>query len=255
MPAARVGKTCPAKPTGEGGCPCDQAYVRPIRVRRILENCVKYQAVVFDLDGTLLDTLEDLADSMNAALAARGLPTHPTEAYKTFVGDGMHNLVYRTAPASRDDAVLHAELLEAARAEYGRRWANKTRPYDGVRELLDGLSARGCQTAVLTNKPQDFAELCVDRLLAGWRFDAVQGVDDGVPPKPDPTGAYRVCTALGLQPGDCLYLGDTNTDMRTAVGVGMYPVGAIWGFRTAEELRQTGAAALAEHPTDVLTML
>lgn len=216
---------------------------------------MKYQAVVFDLDGTLLDTLADLADSMNAVLAARGLPTHPVEAYKTFVGDAMPTLVYRAAPASRNDPALHAELLAAARAEYGRRWADKTRLYDGVAEMLDGIAARGCKTAVLTNKPQEFAELCVDRLLAGWRFDAVRGVGDHTPPKPDPAGALRVCEALGLQPGDCLYLGDTNTDMRTAVGVGMYPVGAVWGFRTAEELRQTGAAALAEHPTDVLTML
>jgi len=216
---------------------------------------VRYAAVVFDLDGTLLDTLEDLADSMNAVLAGRGMPTHPVEAYKTFVGDGMPNLVYRAAPASREDPALHAELLAAAKAEYGRRWANKTRPYDGVGELLDGLSARDCKTAVLSNKPQEFADLCVAKLLADWRFDAVQGVGDHTPPKPDPTGARRVCEALGVRPDQCLYLGDTNTDMRTAVGVGMYPVGAVWGFRTAEELRQTGAKTLAEHPTDVLALL
>ncbi len=216
---------------------------------------MKYQAVVFDLDGTLLDTLEDLADSMNAALARKGLPTHPVEAYKKFVGDGMDNLVYRTAPPSRDDAKLHAELLRDARDEYSRRWADKTRPYEGVGRMLDEIGKRGLKRAVLSNKPHEFTVLCVEKLLQRWSFDAVRGVGDGVPEKPDTTGVMRICDQLGVSSSQCLYLGDTDTDMQTANAAGMYAVGALWGFRDADELKAHGAKALIEHPVDLTRLL
>jgi len=214
-----------------------------------------HTAVLFDLDGTLLDTLEDLADSMNAVLARRGFDTHPVEAYKTFVGDGVDMLVRRTAPKSRGDAKLHGELIEEMGREYADRWANKTRPYDGVAEMLNGLSERGVKMAVLSNKPHDFTELCVGKLLAGWSFDAVQGVCDSVAKKPDPAGALRIAERLGAAPAEFLYLGDTNTDMLTAVAAGMYAVGALWGFRTADELSAHGARTLIQHPTELLALV
>jgi phosphoglycolate phosphatase len=216
---------------------------------------LKRKAVVFDLDGTLLDTLEDLADSMNAALAARGLPTHPAEAYKTFVGDGVENLAYRTAPASRFDADLYAALVRDMRGEYTRRWADKTRPYDGVADLLDGLAARGIKLAVLSNKPQDFTELCVAKLLGRWRFGAVLGVGDSVPPKPDTTGLGLVLARMSVSAAECLYVGDTNTDMRTASAARVFAVGAAWGFRTVEELRANGADAIIHRPAELLELL
>ncbi len=216
---------------------------------------MKYQAVVFDLDGTLLDTLEDLADSMNAALARRGLPTHPVEAYKKFVGDGMDNLVYRTAPASRKDATLHAELLQDAKDEYSRRWACKTCPYDGVDRMLDRLEELGVKRAVLSNKPHDFTVLCVEKLLGRWQFDAVRGVGDDIPAKPDVRGVMQICDRLGVEVDQCLYLGDTDTDMQTANAAVMYAVGALWGFRDAKELRANGAKTLIEHPLDLIRLL
>jgi len=211
-----------------------------------------YKAVLFDLDGTLLDTLEDLADATNAALAELGLPGHPLEAYKQFVGDGLENLVRRAMRQEPIDEERLARGIELTRREYAGRWAEKTRPYPGIPELLDELRRRGIPMAVLSNKPDEFTRLCVTRLLSNWRFAAVQGATPELPRKPDPRGARAIAAQLGMTPGEVLYLGDTNTDMRTAVAAGMFPVGALWGFRTAEELLATGAAALVKTPTEVL---
>ncbi len=214
------------------------------------------KAVLFDLDGTLLDTLEDLADSANAVLERRGFPTHPLEAYRFFVGDGMRNLVQRTLPSGRaDDEPFVDEVFLAMKEEYSGRWDAKTKPYDGVPKLLDELDERGIGKCVVSNKPHEFTLLCVHRLLGNWTFDAIQGVTDDVPPKPDTTGALQTARTLGLSPGEFLYLGDTNTDMQTARAAGMFAVGAAWGFRPVDELRSNGAQAIAEHPTDLLDLL
>jgi len=219
------------------------------------ESKMTYRAVLFDLDGTLLDTLEDLADAMNAVLTAEGLPTHPTDAYRHFVGDGIVNLVRRALPADRRDETTLERLVAADREEYARRWDRKTRPYEGVPRLLDGLTGRGLGLAILSNKPDDSTRLCVEKLLPGWSFDAVQGVAEGVPLKPDPAGALGIARRLGVAPGSFLYVGDTATDMRTAVGAGMFPVGALWGFRDADELTAAGAQSLLVHPAELLDLL
>ncbi|MBS3820479.1 MAG: HAD family hydrolase [Phycisphaerae bacterium] len=214
-----------------------------------------YEAVLFDLDGTLLDTLDDLADSMNAVLEARGLPTHPTERYKAFVGDGVVALARRALPGGYlDDAELDAVVAEM-RQSYAQRWDCKSRPYDGIDAMLNGLAERGLKRAVLSNKPHDFTVLCVERLLAGHTFDMIVGVSDTIPPKPQTRGAEHVCWTLGIEAGRFLYLGDTNTDMQTATATGMFAVGCTWGFRTAEELRDNGADAVVDHPSDVLGLL
>ena len=214
-----------------------------------------YKAIVFDLDGTLLDTLEDLADSTNAALAAMGLPEHPVAGYRYFVGDGLENLVRRTMGPRASDPAEVARGVELARQEYAGRWADKSKPYPGIHELLDQLTARGIPMGIFSNKPDEFTQLCVTRLLPSWRFAAVQGAMVDFPKKPDPAGALAVAAKLGVAPADVLYLGDTNTDMRTAIAAGMYPVGAVWGFRTADELRDAGAAVLVKSPMDLLAVL
>jgi phosphoglycolate phosphatase len=214
-----------------------------------------FKAILFDLDGTLLDTLADLADSTNAALAAMNLPQHPLEAYRYFVGDGLENLVRRSLGPLADNAETLARGTALSRQEYARRWADKSRPYPGIPELLDRLTDRGMAMAVLSNKPDEFTQLCVTRLLSAWQFAAIQGSTPEIPRKPDPSGALAIAARLGVQPAEVLYLGDTNTDMRTAVAAGMYPVGALWGFRTADELLATGAAVLVETPMDVARLL
>jgi phosphoglycolate phosphatase len=214
---------------------------------------VKYKAVVFDMDGTLLDTLEDLADAMNRVLASKGLPIHPVESYRFFVGSGAANLVLRTLPADRLE--LADECLRDFLKEYETNWKAKTRLYEGVADLLDALAARSVPMAVLTNKPQEFAQLCMEAFLSSWDFAATVGQVPGVPVKPDPAGAREIMRRLGLAPQDFLYLGDTDVDMRTAVDAGMFPVGVLWGFRPAEELLAAGAATLIAHPLELLTFL
>ena len=217
---------------------------------------MKYRAVLFDLDGTLVDTLEDLGDSMNAALQAHGYPVHPLPAYRYFVGDGVENLVRRALPktAGLDEHIV-ARVVPVMRAEYARRWKDKTRLYPGVAELLDALRERGVKIAVLSNKPHAATMEVVEHFLSAWHFDAAFGARAGVPIKPDPGAALEVARAVGVPPESVLYLGDTNTDMKTARAAGMFAAGALWGFRTAEELSESGAAALAAHPLDVLKLL
>ncbi len=214
-----------------------------------------WQAVLFDLDGTLLDTLEDLADATNAVLAREGLPTHPVHKYRYFVGDGLRNQVSRALPPGSRGQQTVARCMKAAREEYARRWDRNTRPYEGVPEMLDGLTARAVRMSILSNKPDDFARLVVARLLSEWSFEVVLGAREGVPLKPDPAGALQVARQMACPPEQFLYVGDTATDMRTARAACMFPVGAVWGFRTEHELRESGARELLNRPQELLDLL
>jgi phosphoglycolate phosphatase len=214
-----------------------------------------YKAVLFDLDGTLLDTLEDLADAMNRVLAGKGLPTHALDAYRYFIGDGAAMLVTRVLPEEARNEELIQTCLAEFRQDYGENWRVKTTAYDGVREMLDALAARGLPMTVLSNKPHRLTVRYVSELLADWNFDVVLGLRDGVPRKPHPAGALEVAERLSIAPVDFLFLGDTAGDMKTAVAAGMYPVGVRWGFRPAEELREGGAQALIAQPMEVLELL
>jgi phosphoglycolate phosphatase len=216
---------------------------------------MSYQAVIFDLDGTLLDTLEDIGHALNRVLSARGFPVHPIDAYRFFVGDGMAKLIARVLPQDKLDAETVRSCLEAYRADYERHWKIKTRLYDGVGTLLKELTARGLKLAILSNKPHEFTERCVREYLSKWSFDAVFGGREGVPLKPDPAGALAIAHTLGIPPAACLYLGDTAVDITTAIAAGMTPVGVLWGFRPAEELRESGATILIEQPLEVLGLL
>jgi phosphoglycolate phosphatase len=219
-------------------------------------NTMTYSAVLFDLDGTLLDTLGDLGDSMNAVLEALGYAAHDLDAYRYFVGDGVENLVRRALPENvRTDEALVRSVVPKMRAEYGRRWKDTTRLYDGIPELLDGLLSKGIKIAILSNKPHTAVLEVVDHFFRQWHFDAVLGARPDIPIKPDAGAALEVSRNLALPPAAFLYLGDTNTDMITAAAAGMYPVGALWGFRPEEELRASGALALASHPRQVLDLV
>jgi len=211
---------------------------------------MRFKAALFDLDGTLLDTIRDLADSMNAVLERMGYPTHPLEAHKVFVGDGVESYVRRALPEDADEETVRRGMV-MEQEEYGKRWDVATRPYDGVLEMLSALDDMGIPKAILSNKPDGFVKLTVEKLLPGCTFDIVQGVLPDVPKKPDPTAALDIAERLGARPDEVLFLGDSNTDMKTAVAAGMYGVGAVWGFRTPEELNENGARELANHPSDV----
>lgn len=216
---------------------------------------MKFKAVIFDLDGTLLNTIDDLANSMNAVLERSGHPTHGNDAYKYFVGDGMRNLVIRALPEDkRDDASVELCLAEMKK-EYGNRWDEKTRPYEGIPELLEALSERGLKLAVLSNKPDNMTQLVISKLLSQWHFDIVAGEKSGVPKKPDPAGAVAIAEKFGIKPGEILYLGDTDVDMKTASSAGMYAVGVLWGFRKSGELIEGGARILISRPEVLLDLL
>jgi phosphoglycolate phosphatase len=215
-----------------------------------------HQAVLFDLDGTLLDTLEDLADTMNRVLRTNGLPMHPTASYRYFVGDGVQTLVLRAIPQEmRGDEETVRKLESEMREEYRLSWDRKTRPYEGAAGLLARLTEMGIKRAVLSNKPHGLVAEMLDRYFPGVFFEAAFGNRPGIPKKPDPAAALEISRICGVPPASFLYLGDTDTDMRTARAAGMSPVGALWGFREEDELRRAGAERLIAAPPELIALL
>ena len=216
---------------------------------------MKFKAVMFDLDGTLLNTVEDLADSMNHVLRRFGYPDHDISAYKYFVGDGMEVLVQRALPESHRDQATIDRAVEEMQAVYSRNWAQKTRPYDGIPELLSRCVKCGLQMVVLSNKPDGATKQVVSHFFNPCHFEIVRGARPGVPKKPNPSTALEMAAKLGISPHDFFYLGDTRVDMQTAVSAQMYAVGALWGFREALELVAGGARMLVACPTDLTLWL
>ena len=213
---------------------------------------IDFKAILFDLDGTLLDTLTDLANSMNAALEQLGLAVHPVEAYLKFVGDGVETEARRALGEAADDPEIFSRCLVIAKQQYAEKYLENTAPYDGIAEMLDELEGRGVPKAIFSNKPDEFVQLIVDKLLGKWSFAAVRGLDENTPHKPDPSAAIEIAEKLGAESEQILYVGDTNTDMQTAEASGMYAVGVLWGFRGAEELKANGAQVLIEKPGELL---
>lgn len=214
---------------------------------------MQLRAVFFDLDGTLVDSLGDIADAMNHALAHHGLPTHPEPAYRRFVGEGVRELARRAVPAGRED--LAAPVLETYRAYYDEHLFDRTASYSGIPALLATLAEEGVVMGVLSNKSDSFVKRLVERLLPGVAFARVYGERPGVPRKPDPTAVLGMAAELELAPGVCGFVGDTAVDMDTARAAGMYGVGVTWGFRDAEELHAHGARAVATTAQELLTAL
>jgi len=210
-----------------------------------------YKAVLFDLDGTLLDTLDDLADSMNAVLSSMGFPVWPVDAYKIFVGDGVRNLAIRALPPERRADDWIDRCVAGMKSEYGRRMNRRTRPYDGIPHMLDTLSRRGVPFSILSNKPHEATVSLASAIFGRWRFAAVLGEREGVPRKPDPAAALEIAGRTGVAPAEYLYCGDTATDMRTALNAGMAPLGVLWGFRDRRELAGAGARYIVRTQADI----
>jgi phosphoglycolate phosphatase len=211
------------------------------------------RAVVFDLDGTLADTLADIGAAMDRALQTLGMPPHPLQAYREFVGKGAENLVRRSLPPDREALVPLA--LAEFRRQYGAHLVDRTTLYPGIAELLDQLVARDVGLGVLSNKPDGFTRGIIDTLFSRWRFGPVFGEREGVPKKPDPTSALEVARGLGVAPSACALVGDTAIDLRTAQNAAMFGVGVTWGFRDEAELVCAGADALIHAPAELLAVL
>lgn len=213
---------------------------------------MKFKAVIFDLDGTLLDTLADLATAVNLALAANGFKTHPVEAYKYLVGRGMENLVRSALAEEKPNRATVHELQRQIETEYAKCWADTTGTYAGIPELLDGLTERNISMAILSNKPHSFMQLIVDKFFNSWHFEVVFGARETCPKKPDPAAVKEIADIFELRMEDILYVGDTDTDMQTAHNAGLLPAGVLWGFRTEKELRDNRAWQIAAKPAELL---
>lgn len=211
-----------------------------------------YSAVIFDLDGTLLDTLDDIGEAANRVLIQRGFAPHPPDSYRYFVGEGVRVLFERSLPVEARTADVLAACAEDFRRAYAECWNVQTRPYDGIEDLLAALVGRGVRLAVLSNKPDVFTKLCVREYFPRFPFAAVLGQRDGTPRKPDPAAAREIAAAMDLAPERFVYLGDTAVDMQTALAAGMFPVGALWGFRPVAELLSGGAREVIDRPAELL---
>jgi phosphoglycolate phosphatase len=213
---------------------------------------MKYKAILFDLDGTLLDSLADIGNAVNQILSRRQFPNHPIEAYRHFVGDGARLLIVRALPPGQHSESLIRACIEDFNKQYAKTWNVETKLYPGVSEMLDLVQHRGLKMAIFSNKPREFTQFCADAYLSDWNFEVVLGLEGAIPHKPDPTGALAIARQIGIAPSSFLYLGDTGVDMQTAYAAGMFPVGALWGFRSSKELTANGAKALVNHPSEVI---
>ena len=211
------------------------------------------QGLIFDLDGTLVDSLRGIAASLNHALAASGLPGHPDEAVRGFIGNGSRILIQRAAPAGMDEALLQT-VEQAFKADYDLTWQNGTLVYPGITQLLESLQTRGYPLAVLSNKPHPFTETIVSRMFPTIHFTTVLGQRAGIPHKPDPAGALEISNSLQLRPEDCIIIGDSTMDLETASNAGMRPIAVTWGFHDRERLVAAGAGIIADGPAALSAM-
>lgn len=202
---------------------------------------MNFHAIFFDLDGTLLDTLADIAGACNAALKAAGLPEHPVERYRRWVGGGFPRTVAQALEAHGADADTAAGIVTAAREFYAAHPADHTAPYPGIGDALGALASQGIRLGVLSNKPEDLVIWLLRRFFPDIPFAAAHGAVSGRPLKPDPAFALAMLNGLGLEPGHCAYVGDSDVDMALARACGFFPVGLAWGFRGPAELELAGA--------------
>lgn len=202
------------------------------------------KVVIFDLDGTLLDTIDDLANACNYALNKYELDTYEVEKYKVFVGNGAYKLVKRALTHTHDNSEKFEKVFTAFKEYYNEHMIDMTKPYDGIIELLDEFKSKGLKLAVISNKPHEFTVEIVKKYF-GDRFDIVFGHRKDYPTKPDPISLLEVIETFDVSKRECIYIGDSDVDMITAENAGVSSIGVLWGFRTEEELVGNGAEYIA----------
>lgn len=220
------------------------------------------KGIIFDLDGTLLYTLEDIADAENSALAELGLPSLPVNEFRWIVGGGADNIARKLLPSELHDEQNISAFVQRFRHYYHQNWHNKTRLYDGIDELIEALLQKGFKLAVLSNKPEEFAMKIIDHYFPDWQgknrtpvFTHVIGQRAGCPVKPDPALALGIAEEWKVGPDKIGFVGDSDIDIITAKNAGMFAIGAAWGFRGREELISAGANILIHNPLDLLEYL
>lgn len=215
-----------------------------------------YKAVLFDLDGTLADSLESIAYGANKALEAKGFSPHPVENYKYYAGDGADMLIKRALKDAGDEAgEFFDETFSLYQDIFKEDCTYKVKAFDGIFELLEELKARGIKIGVISNKPHLRSVDVVNTLFGEDYFDIVVGQKEGVPKKPDPASTLDGARQLGVLPRECIYAGDTDVDMQNGNAAGMFTVGVLWGFRKREELLENHAHAIIETPRELINLL
>jgi phosphoglycolate phosphatase len=216
---------------------------------------MNFNAIIFDLDGTLLDTLQDLVNTLNTVLTLHSYPVHTIDECRFLVGHGMRELIRKALPEGADTPENIDLLLKEFMIHYADNWNVNSRPYPGIAPMLDSISERNIKMAILSNKADHFTRLCAESLLKQWNFNVVMGHHNGIAHKPDPEGVLLVARMLHEDPSSILYVGDSGIDMLTASRAGMYPLGVLWGFRPKSELLEFGAKTLVQHPEEIIGML
>lgn len=214
----------------------------------------KYKGIIFDLDGTLINTIEDLGDSVNEVLKSYEYPIHPYEAYKLKIGGGFQSLIENSFPKDTKEETIR-EALQSFVKIYDTKYQNKSQPYEGIEKILDILVQKGYILAVNSNKRTDYTNRLVEKLFPKIPFVEVFGERKDIPKKPDPVSALELADLMKLDPKDILYIGDTKTDMETAKNAGMDSVGVLWGFRGEEELRKSGARYIVSKPQEIIEIV
>ena len=213
---------------------------------------MKYQAAIFDMDGTLIDSLEDLTDSVNEAMAHYDFPSHTLEECRYFVGNGARKLIERSVPKDKaSDSDFVSEVLEYYNGCYKRHLTNKTHPYDGILEMLQNLQSKKIPLGVCTNKQQFAADEIISAMFPANMFGAVIGDQKGMPRKPDPAKVLKIAAQFNVKPERVAYFGDTSVDMETAHNAGFLSIGVTWGFRPKSELIESGAEIIINHPSEL----
>lgn len=216
---------------------------------------MNFELIIFDLDGTLTDTLADITDITNKVLSVLGYPLHSQTEYKYFVGNGLKNLVIKSLPESARTEDIIEKGYEKVLIEYTNTPVNKTKLYDGISELLYLLESKKIKKAILSNKADPITKKICEKLLSEWCFEIIIGANGKFPRKPDPTSALYIANTLGINPENILYVGDSGVDMETALRAGFTSVGVTWGFRKKEELIENGAKHIISHPVELIEIL
>lgn len=211
------------------------------------------KTVIFDLDGTLLDSIEDIASSMNKVLESLQLPTHKIEDYKHFVGGGVDILVENAL--NNQSKEIKDEVIKRFKIEYDGKLHSKTLPYDGIYELLDELKKLDINLAVLSNKPHEFTVSYVNHFFKNYNFKEIHGQKKDVPKKPDPKAALDIVKCLDSSCENTYFIGDTKIDMQTAKSANMTAIGVLWGFRDEKELRDFGADFIVKEPLEIINII
>jgi len=216
---------------------------------------MKYKALMFDLDGTLLDTIEDIADSLNAVFASYNYPIFSIEDYKYFAGRGIDELIYSSFSKGKIDIKEFDKIKAGYIEEYGKRQYTKTRIFLGIMDLINKLKEIGISVNILSNKPDFQTQEVVNYYFKNFRFDYVYGKKSNFKIKPNPESALDIVSKLQITPSEVLYVGDTNTDIQTAINAGFKSVGVLWGFRKKIELVESGADYIVDDPKQIWSIV